>query len=141
LASAFIALVVGAIYMVILRYLAGFFIWFALGGLFLFLLLLGLFFLFKAEEKKKDLNLIKGTDAQLDQSKDIVGLEALGYLCLAIMVLGILFFISQYKNLKMAIAIIKSATNFIGSNIRVLFIPPILSIFLLAWFALWYKKI
>lgn len=37
----------------------------------------------------------------------------------------------------MAIAVIKSATNFIGSNIRVLFIPPFLSIILMGWFAFW----
>eukprot|EP00397_Hematodinium_sp_SG-2012_P002721 GEMP01002729.1.p1 GENE.GEMP01002729.1~~GEMP01002729.1.p1 ORF type:complete len:815 (+),score=110.54 GEMP01002729.1:79-2523(+) len=149
-----VVLVIGVVFLIILRFTVGFFVWLSIVVTFLALLAAGGYSIWyskacegdtiegTARETAKTLGLdnFGGCDSGMFKENDETLRKAyliIGCCTLVIAAIYFLFVICSIKRIRLAIGLNKVAARFVYTNKKIIFVPVIQIICALFWWALW----
>jgi hypothetical protein len=129
--SVAVAFVIGLIYMVLLRYCTGVLTWLAIFGFILGMAILGWRFYQNAVDES-------GSDASSSTSStNTQAQKIIAYVCWAICGVTVLAVLCLYSRIKLAIAILKAAADYVKATLSVFFVPPVVVTILVLWYTYW----
>lgn len=117
--------------MILMRYFAGLLTWIAIILYFVLLALLGYYFYTKARDQAAEPN---ATEKDLENARNN---RYISYVIFGVLIGSFIVFLCQYENIKLAIAIIKSAASFTGDVKSVFFVPPVFVVLTCLFWAYW----
>ena len=125
LAAIPIAIVLSLIFMLIMRFTAGIFVYLLFAITIVFLVGLGIYLVMPHEEVVSGIQ-TNGTAAKI-----------FGGICIALGVIILIAFLCYRKRVALAATIVKVSARFVSENCIVAFLPIILFIFMIIFLALW----
>ena len=137
LASAFIALVVGCLYMYFLRFCAGVFVWLGILIYFVAVALLTIFFYNKAMATQEDADKENPGETKTGLDEDARNLKIVMAIFAAIFVVSLIGLFCLFRTIKLAVAIIKSAAVFVNDVRSIMIVPPVISLCLFLFWSYW----
>lgn len=130
-----LAFILGFIYMIFVRYCSGVFTWISILGCIIFFAVLGAL-LYKNANDLTSLYSSSYSGGSVNTSTDSsTSRKVLAYICWGLSGLVLLMTICLYSRIKLAIAILKTAADFVKAVPTVYFVPPFMLICLLLFFA------
>lgn len=142
LISVGLAFVLGLIYMLFVRIFSGVIVWICVLAYFVALCFLAYFLYSKSQMSSTDVNDSSNDPGAATNPKQSTDENRTTYLVffwivVGVIVISLVVFCCLYKNIKLAIAIIKTATVFVVDVPLVMFVPMIFTIITAAWWAFW----
>jgi choline transporter-like protein 2/4/5 len=133
-----IAFLLGLVYMLLLRYCSGVLTWGAILAFIGGTAVLGWLFYQKAEDSEEE---TAGTSATEDDdsnvSKTISTERAVAYLCWAVAVISVLAVLCLFTRIRLAIAIIKAAADYVKETPSAMLLPIVTVVVLCVFYGYW----
>jgi hypothetical protein len=138
LASAAIAIVFGFVWMVLMKYCSGVITWVSI-ALFiaLFAVLGGVFYKRAVNEYDTYVSLGQTPVSGTTQYDDIQALKIWAYICWALTGLFVIITCCIFKSIRIAIAVIKSAADYVKDTPQALLVPVVMIFFLTGYYVFW----
>jgi hypothetical protein len=137
-ASIGIAFVIGFIYMIFLRYCSGVLTWLAIIAFIAGTGVLGWRFYQKAKTTETDLDATSGQTSDTNNaSESILTLKIVAYVCWGVSGFTLLAVLCLYNRIRLAIAILKAASDFVKDTPSVFILPPLTAVILTIFYAYW----
>lgn len=129
LSSVFIAFIIGFIYLCLLKCLSGVIVWGMLIGTFVLFMIIGTSYYNQAQTKED------AEDYVDFDSKE--GSLTVAYLCYILAAVIFCFVICMYNRIKLAIAIVKTTSDYISDVKSIILVPILAMVVYLAFYAIW----
>lgn len=133
-----VAFVIGFIYMVLLRYCSGVLTWFAILAFIAGTAILG--WRFYENAKKLELaaqSIEDGDNSDSSTSKTILMEKIIAYICWGVAGFTFLAVLCLFNRIRLAIAIMKAAADYVKDTPSVFLVPPVTVVILLIFYAFW----
>lgn len=139
LATVGIAFVLGFVYMYFLKFCAGIMIWVSIIGIFAVCCVFGALYYTGADSTSDLANAYSSSSDDDTSSVDdsSTSQKALGIFLWAIAAIILIMVCCLYTRIKLAIAIIKTAADYVTDTPTVFLVPPVMLLVLLAFYAYW----
>jgi hypothetical protein len=133
-----VAFVIGFIYMVLLRYCSGVLTWFAILAFIAGTAILGWRFYDNATKVASETGSISSTDnSETSTSKTILAQKIIAYVCWGVSGFTFLVVLCLFNRIRLAIAIMKAAADYVKATPSVFIVPPVTVLILLVFYAFW----
>jgi len=130
------AFVIGLVYMLVMKYCSGIMTWGAILAFIIGTAILGYrFYKFgvdKEEEAEAAAAAGNGTEQDSYNAQKIIG-----YICWAVAGITILAVLCLFSRIRLAIAIMKAASDYVRSTFSILFLPPVTVLILVCFYVYW----
>jgi hypothetical protein len=117
--------------MLIIRYLAGIFVWLTL------LIFIGCFFALAVYAKRESDNMVSSNTDSSNSYYNSQNLKAASIICYVIAGISLLIVLFYMSTIALCIAVIKSAALFVGQNFWIILLPIIFTGLTLLYFIVW----
>jgi len=135
--SVAVAFVIGLFYMVLMRYCSGVLTWLAIIAFIVCSAILGWRFFKEATTLEATITDQTTADESSTIKKTVKSDKIIAYICWAISGGSAVMVLCLYSRIKLAIAILKAAADYVKETMIVFLVPVVAVIFLAAWFAYW----
>jgi len=135
--SVAVAFAIGLFYMVLMRYCSGVLTWLAIIAFITCSAVLGWRFFKEAKNLQATISDSTSSDDRTTIQKSVRSDKIIAYICWAVAAGSALMVLCLYSRIKLAIAILKAAADYVKETMIVFLVPVVAVLFLAAWFAYW----
>lgn len=133
-----VAFVIGFAYMVLLRYCSGVLTWFAILAFIAGTAILGWRFYESAKKLESATESVaSGNDSDSSTSKTVLMQKIIAYICWGVAGFTFLAVLCLFNRIRLAIAVMKAAADYVKDTPSVFLVPPITVAILLIFYAFW----
>jgi hypothetical protein len=133
-----VAFVIGFVYMIFLRYCSGVLTWFAILAFIVGLSVLGWRFYENAKKlESSSQSMSSGNDSESSTSKTVLTEKIIAYICWGVAGFTFLAVLCLFNRIRLAIAIMKAAADYVKDTPTVFLVPPVTVVILLIFYAFW----
>jgi hypothetical protein len=131
-----VAFIIGFVYMILLRYCSGVLTWLAIIAFIAGMGILGWRFYASAVELANETT-SSGASTDSNTTTTVRMEKAIAYTCWAVCGFTVLAVLCLWNRIRLAIAIMKAAADYVKATPSVFFVPPVFLFFLLIFFVFW----